>query len=72
MLEQIDNLWWQSPLVQEFCVKELLEDMERRERVPDPDDLREVRAVEVLEVVGTPAARSVPTWSLKPRPTATR
>jgi WD40 repeat protein len=40
-------------------IRELLRELEQREKEPTPDDLREVRAVEILEVIGTPAARSI-------------
>jgi WD40 repeat protein len=40
-------------------VEELLVELKERETKPSPDELRELRAVEVLEAIGTPPARSI-------------
>jgi WD40 repeat protein len=40
-------------------IEALLEELQRREARISPEELREVRAVEVLETIGTPAARSL-------------
>jgi hypothetical protein len=40
-------------------IKELLADLKKRDAVPSQDELRELRAVEVLEAIGTPPARSI-------------
>jgi hypothetical protein len=40
-------------------ILELLTDFQRRERTPTQGELRELRALEILEVVGTPSARAV-------------
>jgi hypothetical protein len=40
-------------------IEALLEELKQREAGIRPEELREVRAVEVLETIGTPAARSL-------------
>ena len=44
---------------QRRSVEKLLADLKRRQTVPSQDELRELRAIEVLEVIGTPSAQAV-------------
>ena len=48
-----------ASLEQRVRVEVLLEELKKREINPELNELRDLRAIEILEVIGTPAAWSV-------------